>query len=327
MTRPPFVPFEGYLETAFARRFESVLRRARRQRSWHVLVADPASGKTASITELVRSASIPTGTLAGRSYPVLAVTAPKNDQKESALGGYLLKALGLPGGRWSERKFRLIDTVVRFGVECLIVDDAHDLSAQQLIFLKELTDHLALPPHELALGLCLVTAGRGATMPLKDTLDQPETMWVQYRHRLDRRAPFCRIAGHTQDEVREILVALETLYRRQFPTLNLHQWTSAIYGWLTHPLLDPYSTGRVLMGYLMKFVTTALEQTAARGETDVSAATLEAAADLLTLRRDAIQFIDGEPGEERKPDDAGKPTDEESPGVEGKPGDTDTASA
>ncbi|HLV98251.1 MAG TPA: hypothetical protein VKT82_06185 [Ktedonobacterales bacterium] len=132
--------------------------------------------------------------------------------------------------------------------------------------MKELTDHLALPPHELALGLCLVTAGRSTTMPLKDTLDQPETMWVQFHHRLDRRLPFCRIAGHTQDAVREILVALETLYRRQFPTLNLHQWTSAIYGWLAHPLLDPYGTRRVLMGYLTKFVTTALEQTAARGE-------------------------------------------------------------
>jgi hypothetical protein len=322
MTRPPFVPFEGYLETAFARRMESVLRRARRQRSWHVVVADPASGKSTSITELVRAASIPSGTLAGRSYPMLAVTAPKNDPKEQALGGYLLKALGLPvRGRWSERKFRLIDTIVRFGVECLIVDDAHDLSAQHLIFLKELTDHLALPPHELALGLCLVTAGRGTTMPLKDTLGQPETMWVQFRHRLDRRMPFCRIAGHTQDEVREILVALETLYRRQFPTLNLHQWTSAIYAWLTHPLLDPYSTGRVLMGYLMKFVTTALEQTAAREETDVSATTLEAAADLLTLRRDAIQFIDGEPN------DGGKPGEEQKPGKEREPGDAGTASA
>jgi hypothetical protein len=80
----------------------------------------------------------------------------------------------------------------------------------------------------------------------------------------------------------------------------------------------------------------ALEQTAARGETDVSAATLEAAADLLTLRRDAIQVIDGEPGEERKPDDAGKPTDEahqslageeKNPGDAGKHGDAGRVSA
>lgn len=59
----------------------------------------------------------------------------------------------------------------------------------------------------------------------------------------------------------------------------------------------------------MKFITTALEQTAACGETDVSAATLEAVADLLTLRRHAIQFTDGEPGEEKNHGDSGEQGD------------------
>ncbi len=138
-------------------------------------------------------------------------------------------------------------------------------------------------------------------MPLKDTFDKPETMWLQFRRRLDRLQPFCRIAGHTSEEVREILVALEAIYRSQFPDLNLHQWTGAITTWLTHPLLDPTNSGRVVMDPLMKLVTAALEWTAARGETNVSAETLEKAAEVLTLRQDAIQFIDGEPKEEGKP--------------------------
>ena len=33
-------------------------------------------------------------------------------------------------------------------------------------------------------------------MPLKEVFDQPETMWLQFRRRLDRLYPFCRIAGH-----------------------------------------------------------------------------------------------------------------------------------
>jgi hypothetical protein len=310
MTRQPFVPFDGFLETAFERRFLSILRRAWRQRSWHVLVADPGSGKSMGIGDLVKSSGLPSGTLAGRSYPVLAVTAPKNDPRESALGNYLIKALGLPvRGRWSERKYRLMDTLVQFGVECLIIDDAHDLSLQHLIFLKELTDHAALPPYEHPLGLGLVTAGRGAAMPLKDTFDKPETMWLQFRRRLDRLQPFCRIAGHTSEEVREILVALETVYRSQFPDLTLHQWTGAITTWLTHPLLDPTNSGRVVMDHLMKLVTTALEWTAARGEADVSAEILQAAAEVLTLRQDAIQFIDGEPKEEGKPSEETEPGD------------------
>ena len=43
----------------------------------------------------------------------------------------------------------------------------------------------------------------------------------------------------------------------------------------------------------MKLVTTALEWSYAAGETDVRAETLEAAAELLTLRRDATRVIDG----------------------------------
>jgi hypothetical protein len=52
--------------------------------------------------------------------------------------------------------------------------------------------------------LCLVAAGRGAAIPLKDVFDQPETMWMQFRRRLDHVHPYCRIASHTEGEVRDI---------------------------------------------------------------------------------------------------------------------------
>jgi hypothetical protein len=68
---------------------------------------------------------------------------------------------------------------------------------------------------------------------LKEILDQPETMWLQFRRRLDKLDPFCRIAGHTSEEVREILAALETVYRGPFPQLNLRLWSDSIYPWLT----------------------------------------------------------------------------------------------
>lgn len=94
---------------------------------------------------------------------------------------------------------------------------------------------------------------------------------------------------------------MEGMYREHFPELNLHQWTGAIHTYLTHPILDPTSSGRVVMDYLVKLVTTALSFTAERGETDVSSATLEAAAQLLTLRRDAIRLIDDDPDDEQAP--------------------------
>jgi len=287
--------FDGFIETPFERRFQALLRQAWLQRSWHVIVAEPGSGKTMGIGDLRDEAARQAGMVGGRRYPVLAVTAPKNDPREAALGNLLLGALGVGSrGRWSERKYLLYDLLGQYGVECLICDDAHDLSMPHLIFLKELTDHLflAFPTHPL--GLCLVTAGRGASIPLKDVFDQPETMWMQFRRRLDCLQPYCRVVSHTEGEVRDILIALEQIYRPSFPELNLQQWAGSVYTWLTHPLLDPQKSGRVLMDPLMKLVTTALKWSYAQQEADVTSKHLKAAAELLTLRRDKIQIIDAE---------------------------------
>ena len=260
MKRATLPLFEGFIETPFEQRFQGLLRQAWKLKRWHVIVAEPGSGKTMGIRDLSAQASREAGLSGGRRYPVLAVTAPKNDPKEAALGNFLLTVLGLGArGRWSERKYLLFDLLMQYGVECLICDDAHDVSMPHLIFLKELTDQLQLTSPPYALGLCLVAAGRGASMPLKDVFDQPETMWLQFRRRLDRVHPYCRIASHTEVEVRDILLALERIYRPSFPELNLRQWTGSIYTWLTHPLLDPQRSGRVIMDHLMKLVTTALE--------------------------------------------------------------------
>jgi AAA domain len=292
MKRSALPLFDGFIETPFERRFQGLLRQAWHQRSWHVSMAEPGSGKTMGICDLRDEASRQAGTVGGRRYPVLAVTAPKNDPKEAALGNFLLTALGLGGrGHWSERKYLLFDLLIQYGVECLVVDDAHDLSMPHLIFLKELTDQLQLSFAQM-LGLCLVAAGRGASIPLKDVFDQPETMWMQFRRRLDRLHPYCRIASHTEREVRDILLALERIYRPSFPELNLQQWTGSIYTWLTHPLLDPQKNGRVIMDHLMKLVTTALEWSYVQGEKHVSPKHLEAAAEQLTLRRDVMYLID-----------------------------------
>jgi hypothetical protein len=283
MTHPLFRQ-EIFIETAFERRFQAMLHSAWHKRSWHVIVADPGSGKTMGIRDMVRTAGSPA---------ILAVTAPKNDESEHALGNQLFTALGLPlRGRWSERKPKLMGSMVQFGVKCLIVDDAHDLSLAHLMYIKELTDQGRLH-YDYPLGLCLVTAGRGNTIPLKEIFDQPDTMWLQFRRRLDKLAPFCRVAGHTSEEVREILAALETMYRALFPQLNLRQWSGAMYTWLTQPVLDPTRSGRVTMDYLMKLVTTALEWSHQAGDTDVKAETLQAAAELLVLRRDTLRIIDG----------------------------------
>ncbi len=315
MTRSALPLFDGFIETPFERRFQGLLRQAWRARRWHVIVAEPGSGKTMGICDLRDEASRRAGTIGGRRYPVLAVAAPKNDPREAALGNFLLTALGLGArGRWSERKYLLFELLVQYGVECLVIDDAHDLSMPHLIFLKELTDQLQLAfPSQTPLGLCLVAAGRGAAIPLKDVFDQPETMWLQFRRRLDHVHPYCRIASHTEGEVRDVLLALERIYRPSFPELNLQQWTGSMYIWLTHPLLDPQKSGRVIMDHLMKLVTTALQWSYLLGERNVNPKHLEACAEALTLRRDTIHLIDAGGGNESTNDRKEEPSSESNP--------------
>ena len=283
MTHPLFRK-EIFVETAFERRFQAMLRSAWYKRSWHVIVADPGAGKTMGIRDLVKT----TG-----SSVILAVTAPKNNEDEQALGDQFFSALGLKlAGRWNTRKPKLMGHLHQCGTECLIVDDAHDLSLEHLMFLKEVTDQGRLQ-YDHPLGLCLVAAARGDIIPLKETLDQPELTWLQWRRRLDKLEPFCRVLSHTSEEVREILAALETEYRPLFPRLNLRRWSGTIYTWLTQPVLDPTHSGRVTMDYLMKFVTTALEWTYQDGDPDVRVERLEQTASLLVLRRDTLRIIDG----------------------------------
>src|SRR5215467_15903215 len=121
MKRVALPLFTGFIETPFEQRFQGLLRQAWKLRRWHVIVAEPGSGKTMGIRDLSKQASREAGMTEGRRYPVLAVTAPKNDPKEAALGNFLLTALGLGArGHWSERKYLLFELLVQYGVECLV---------------------------------------------------------------------------------------------------------------------------------------------------------------------------------------------------------------
>jgi len=125
MTHPLFGT-EFFVETPFAKRFQATLRASLHKRSWHVIVADPGRGKTMSIRDLVETTGAPA---------ILAVTCPKNNDDEQALGDQLFTALGvkLPG-HWRTRKPKLMGHLHQYGTKLIVVDDAHDLSLQHLMF-------------------------------------------------------------------------------------------------------------------------------------------------------------------------------------------------
>ena len=103
------------------------------------------------------------------------------------------------------------------------------------------------------------------------------------------------VQGHTEEEVRSILVAFEDIYRSQFPDLRLGRWTRSIFTWLTHAALDPDGSKRATMDHLTRLVTSTLRQTYEQGATDVDASVLQATAELMILRHDEITSIEGLP--------------------------------
>lgn len=301
--RPPFILHREFLETAFERRFQGLLRHAWQNRSWHVIAAVPGSGKSLGIRDLVNHSGAYKDATGTTRLPVLAVRSPKNAAPEQALGMAISAAFGVvPTMPWSRRRSWLVQAMASTQVECLIIDDAQDLALPHLAFIKELADNLEALPYERQIGLGLVAAHSGNAIPFKETFARPEMLWKQFRRRMDTEQPYCVVPGHSEEEVRHVLITFEKLYRDQLSDLNLRRWTKSIFTWLTNPILDSDATGRVTMDHLTRLVVSALRRAYEQGATDVDATILQTVADLMILRRDEITIIDDVPPQEEPPE-------------------------
>jgi hypothetical protein len=282
-----------FIETAFEQRFQGILRHAWLNRSWHVIAALPGSGKSLGIHDLVVRSGAHKDATGTTILPIPAIRAPKNNAREQALGMALSAAFGtVPTMQWQVRRTWLVKVMAQAKVECLIIDDAQDLTLPHLALLKELTDNLAALPYQRQVGLCLVAATSGNIVPFKETFAGPQMLWRQFRRRMDNERPYCVVLGQTEEEVRHILTTFEDIYRKQLPDLQLRRWVRPIFTWLTHPALDPDATGRVTMDALTRFVISTLRQAYEQGATDVNETVLEMTAELMILRRDEVVAID-----------------------------------
>ena len=300
--RPPFAIQKAFIETPFERRFQGAVRNVWENRSWQVISAVPGSGKSMGLADLIHSSGAYKDRAGKTYYPLLVIRAPKNNAGEQALGLALSKAMGwVRTMAWNVRRILIVEEMARKMVECIIIDDAHDLTTDHLRLIKELTDNLAAPPYLRQVGLCLVAAHGGNVVPLKQVITTPLTFWQQFYNRMDTEHPFRAIDGHTLSEVRDILTAFEDLYRSQLPNLRLRPWAKEIYGWLTNSILDLDQTHRVTMGHLTRLVTSALGRAYNQGETDVNAQILQETADLMIHRRDEFFHVGGDSDSEEQP--------------------------
>lgn len=303
--RLPFAIQKAFIETPFEQRFQGALRYVWDNRSWQVISAVPGSGKSMGLADLLLSSGAYKDRTGNTYLPVIVIRAPKNNAGEQALGLALSKAIGwVRTMSWNVRRILIVEEMARVSVECIFIDDAHDLTTDHLRLIKELTDNLAAPPHLRQVGLGLVAAHGGDVVPLKQVITTPVTFWQQFYNRMDTEHPFRAIDGHTLQEVRDILTAFEKLYHDQLPDLRLRIWAKEIYGWLTNTILDLDSTKRVAMGHLTRFVTSALRRAYNEGGTDVNGEILEKTADLMIHRRDELFHIGGASLNEEPPEEA-----------------------
>jgi AAA domain len=314
-SRPPFVLQRAYIETPFEKRFLAHVRHAWQYRSWQVISAVPGSGKSFGIRELVRNSGAYKDRTGATFMPVIAIRAPKNKARDSALGEALSLALGVsPSIPWKRLRNALVPALDSVRVECIVVDDAHDLNMSTLSYIKELTDNLEALPYERLVGLCLVTAHSNDLIPLKEIIKQPEEIWRQFYRRMDKEHPFCIVDGHTQDEVLAILPDFEKLYQSQLPNLRLRRWAPYIYEQLTNQILDLDSSRRVTMDNLTKFVSIAVGRAYDRGETDVSPQILAETAEQMIRHRDDLFHVDDDSPlfhVDGVPTDEGPPSEQE----------------
>ena len=107
MTHPIFRK-DIFIETAFERRFQAMLRYAWHKRSWHVIVADPGAGKTMGIRELMQNGWLPVRS--SRSW------LRKTMKRSRRWATNCSRRLGLPlRGHWSTRKPRLMGHCTSMG--------------------------------------------------------------------------------------------------------------------------------------------------------------------------------------------------------------------
>jgi hypothetical protein len=287
-----FLVHEEFLETGFEQRFQSVLSYAQHHRTWHIISAVPGSGKSLGIADIFLHCGGKKEDTGKIVMPIVAIRAPKNAHGELSLGTALSLTFGISVRMpWHQRRIWLADMMALAEVEEIIIDDAQDLTLEQLTYLKELTDNLEAPPHGRRVGLCLVTATSGKSIPFLETFARPDTLWRQFRRRLDKERRFISVLGHTKEEVRDILLTYEELYRPQFPALQLGIWANSITEWLTHPVLDPDGAKRVTMDHLASLVTISLRSIYQQGQSSVDGGLLKQTAERMILHRDDVALL------------------------------------
>ena len=241
-----------FIETPFAERFQGFIKDVRLKKKWAIVGAYSRNGKSWCIKDLVKNSGA-VKEYGGRTWiPVLAIRSPESSTPTDMISS-LCRCFGkLPQANTSAQKKWLIDNIPNFGVEQIIIDDAHELNLNHFKFVKWLTDTLELEKnYYLSITLSSIISANSISV-LQKILQYKGEDWMQQFY--ERFALFREVQGHTPQEVAGILYAFEEIYRPFLPDIKITQYASNIFGWLTNSELDVHQCRRVAMEHLSKLV-------------------------------------------------------------------------
>lgn len=242
----------SFIETPFAERFQGFINDAKLRKKWAIVGAYSRNGKSWCIKDLVRNSGAVKEYGGKTIIPVLAIRSPESSTPTDIIESLCSCIGNLPHMNTSSKKKWLVENIPNFGVEQIIIDDAHELNLNHFKFIKWFTDTLELEKnYYVSIVLSSIISANMITA-LQKIQQYSNEAWMQQFY--ERFSLFREVQGHTPEEVGQILYGFEELYRPYLPEINLIQYTGNIFGWLTNPKLDIPQCRRVAMEHLSKLI-------------------------------------------------------------------------
>ena len=312
VARPVAIPLDAhYIETAFARRLRAVLDVALADRSGHVVGARSGAGKSTELEEFAARHPVVRHLDGQTRVPIVRATPPVGPR--SSTKGFtrsLVESFGtVPRGTQEAQLAWLIGQMVACESGLIVVDDAHGVTADDLLLVKHVTDEVARRRGGERVGFVLLCAAAGGTLPLAEIINRPTLQWVQLRRRMSPVRPWIYVASLSPAEVRDALAAYESVVLApHLPDLRLVRWSERISRHLAHPFFDIEGNGRATMQNARDVVDGIVRRLLVNGLGDIPDESLvdEAVAELLAAP--TTQVIESDPGPATIEDDPASDT-------------------
>jgi len=207
------------IETAFVKRFNEAINYAKIKNEMIVIGAHTRNGKSWAIRDLVKSSGRYKSYSGTTFMPIIAIQSPDCNNSNQLLRN-LCNCFGrINFTKIDAMKMWLLDNIPTFGVQQIIIDDAHELNQNHFKFLKWLNDKLILVKnYYISIVFVSIMGSNKISAWQKLTQYQGED-WTQQLY--ERFSVPYKINGLNHDELTQVLYDYEGIYADFLPEIKL----------------------------------------------------------------------------------------------------------